>query len=72
MMLGWCAGVSAKQFDVLLKVMKQQQHEQKPKLQPMQSQSELLANVSPQEVFASSGFALSLQACKSAVGLFGA
>lgn len=53
-MLGWCAGVSAKQFDVLLKVMKQQQQEQKPKLQPVQSQSELRANVSPQEVFASS------------------
>ena len=44
------AGVSAKQFDVLLKVMKQQQQEQKPKLQPVASQLEDIASISPQEV----------------------
>ena len=45
-----CVGVSAKQFDVLLKVMKQQQQEQKPKLQPVPLPIEDLANIMPQEV----------------------
>lgn len=45
-----CVGVSAKQFDVLLKVMKQQQLEQKPKLQPVPSPLEDLASITPQEV----------------------
>lgn len=48
-MMNHCAGVSAKQFDILLKVMKQQQ-EQKPKLQPVQSALEEVAHVTPQEV----------------------
>lgn len=49
-MLACCVGVSAKQFDVLLKVVKQQQQEQKPKLQPVPSLLENLASITPQEV----------------------
>ena len=44
-----CAGVSAKQFDVLLKVMKQQQ-QQKPKLQPVPSPLQSLQSVNPHKV----------------------
>ena len=45
------AGVSAKQFDVLLKVMKQQQQQQenKPKMQPVQD-VQILENVPAHEV----------------------
>lgn len=48
-MFGCCVGVSAKQFDVLLKVVKQQQ-QQKPKLQLVQSPIQDLQSATPQEV----------------------
>lgn len=48
-MFGCCVGVSAKQFDILLKVMRQQQ-QHKPKLQPVQSLVQDLESVTPQEV----------------------